>query len=153
MQHGPEQTPARALAERFGNPDAMRALYAPDIEWTISSSLGVPRLVGCEAVYAFNRQVWTEHHRPDCTVTILDETGDQLSSAVRFIYRAWSHFASGWYENEYSLFVRNGAGGIVRVAEAFDTAATIDFLAGKALGASWAMIDGTAGDRIGVLGR
>ena len=153
MQQGPQATPARALAERFGNPDAMRDLYAPDIEWTISASLRVPRLVGRDAVYAFNRQVWTEHHRPDCTVTILDETGDQLSSAVRFIYRAWSHFANDWYENEYSLFVRNSDMGSVSVAEAFDTAATIDFLAGKAIGTSWGSIDGAAGDRIGDLGR
>src|ERR1700761_5505925 len=66
-------TPARMLAERFGDVDAMRALYAPDVTWTISASLGVPTLEGYDAVVAFNRQVWTEHHRPDCTVAILDE--------------------------------------------------------------------------------
>lgn len=153
MQHEPQATPAGVLAQLFGDPEAMRALYAPDIEWAISASLGVPRLIGREAVYAFNRQVWTEHHRSDCTVKILDETGDKFSSAVRFTYRAWSYFANAWYENEYSLFVRSRHDGIVHVAEAFDTAATIDFLAGKPVGASWRTVDGAAGERIGDLGR
>lgn len=146
-------TPARRLAERFGDVEAMRALYAPDVVWLISGSLGVPRLEGRDAVGAFNAQVWSEHHRPDCTVTILDEAGDAASSAVRFTYRAWSHFAAGWYENEYNLFVRAGPDGIVHVAEAFDTAATIDFLAGRAPGTAWAAIGGDAGDRVGALGR
>ncbi len=149
----PRRTPARALAEMFGNPDAMRDLYAPDIVWTISASLGVPRLIGRDAVCAFNRQVWTEHHRPDCSVTILDEIGDARSSAVRFIYRAWSNFAENWYENEYTLFVRSSEDGIWQVAEAFDTAATIDCLAGRPLGSSWAAIESPAADRVGTLGR
>lgn len=146
-------TPARQLAERFGDPDAMRALYAADIVWLISASLGVPKLEGVDAVSAFNRQVWTEHHRPDCTVTILDEVGDTARSAVRFTYRAWSHFAAGWYENEYSLFVRSDEQGIRHVAEAFDTAATIDCLASRPVGSGWAAIGGDAGTRVGALGR
>jgi hypothetical protein len=146
-------TPARQLAERFGDPAAMRSLYAPDVVWLISASLGVPRLEGVEAVAAFNMQVWTEHHRPDCTVTILDEAGDDHRSAVRFTYRAWSHFRGDWYENEYSLFVRADDAGIRHVAEAFDTAATIDFLAGRAAGSAWATVGGDAGDRVGALGR
>lgn len=146
-------TPARQLAERFGDPAAMRALYAPDVVWLISASLGVPRLEGVEAVSAFNAQVWTEHHRPDCTVTVLDEAGDAASSAVRFTYRAWSHFRAAWYENEYTLFVRADDGGIRHVAEAFDSALTIDFLAARAPGAGWAAIGGDAGDRVGALGR
>lgn len=146
-------TPARMLAERFGDPDAMRALYAPDVIWRISASLGVPTLEGTDAVSSFNRQVWTEHHRPDCTVTILDEAGDAKSSAVRFTYRAWSHFAAGWYENEYSLFVRTGDDGITHVAEGFDTSATIDFLAHRPPGSGWATIGGETADKVGTLGR
>jgi hypothetical protein len=146
-------TPARMLAERFGDVDAMRALYAPGVTWTISASLGVPKLEGYDAVVAFNRQVWTEHHRPDCTVTILDEIGDPALSAVRFIYRAWSHFADAWYENEYTLFVCSDAAGITRITEAFDTAATIDSLTRQPLGSSWAAIDETVRDRVGALGR
>ncbi|UVO51038.1 nuclear transport factor 2 family protein [Sphingomonas sp. SUN019] len=146
-------TPAGRLASRFGDVDAMAALYAPEIEWTISASLGVPRLIGREAVVAFNRQVWTEHHRPDCEVTVLDEAGDDAVSAVRFTYRAWSLFAGDWYENEYTLFVRCGADGIDQVTEAFDTAATIDFLSRRPIGTGWAALGGEVGDSVGTLGR
>ncbi|MGJ3626740.1 hypothetical protein AB5I41_07500 [Sphingomonas sp. MMS24-JH45] len=86
-------------------------------------------------------------------VTILDKAGDDASSAVRFTYRAWSHFAQRWYENEYTLFVRNGPRGITHVAEAFDTAATIDFLADRPPGTAWAIVGGDAGERVGALGR
>lgn len=148
-----DATPARMLAERFGDPDAMRALYAPGIVWLISASLGVPRLEGRDAVSAFNRQVWTDHHRPDCSVTILDEAGNTVISAVRFTYRAWSLFTESWYENEYSLFVRTGPDGIDHVAEAFDTSATIDFLSGRPAGSGWVSVGGDAGDGVGTLGR
>jgi ketosteroid isomerase-like protein len=153
VRSGGKATPARMLAERFGDPAAMRELYAPDVVWLISASLGVPKLEGRDAVGAFNQQVWTEHHRPDCTVTILDEAGDTAVSAVRFTYRAWSHFANDWYENEYTLFVRTTDAGIVHVAEAFDSAATIDCLAGRPIGSGWTAIGGDAGDRVGALGR
>ncbi|MBL8650143.1 MAG: nuclear transport factor 2 family protein [Sphingopyxis sp.] len=146
-------TPARQLAELFGDPDAMRALYAPDVNWDISASLGMPPLEGIDAVAAFNEQVWTEHHRRDCSVTILDEVGDASLSAVRFVYRAWSLFAADWYENDYTLFVHAGPAGITRIYEAFDTSATIDFLAGRAPGTGWAAIGGEVGDRVGELGR
>lgn len=146
-------TPARQLAERFGDPEAMRALYAPDVSWEISASLGMPLLQGIEAVCAFNDQVWTEHHRRDCSVTILDEVGSTELSAVRFVYRAWSLFARDWYQNDYTLFVHAGPDGITKIAEAFDTSATIDFLAGRPPSASWAAIDGEVGDRVGELGR
>lgn len=146
-------TPARMLAERFGDAEAMRALYAPDVVWAISASLGVPRLEGRDAVSAFNRQVWSEHHRRDCTVTILDEAGSEQTSAVRFTYRAWSLLLGAWYENQYTLFVRSGPEGIEHVAEAFDTAATIDFLGRRPPGTGWAVLGGEAGDRVGTLGR
>jgi ketosteroid isomerase-like protein len=147
-------TPAGRLASSFGDVDAMKALYAPDVEWKISASLGVPLLQGQDAVLAFNRQVWTDHHRgADCSVTILDELGDEQSSAVRFTYRAWSFFAEDWYENEYTLFVRSSAGRIQSVVEAFDTAATIDFLAGRPFGSGWSSIGGDAGDHVETLGR
>lgn len=147
------RTPAGRLAASFGDVEAMRALYAPDIEWTISASLGVPRLAGEAAVVAFNQQVWTDHHRPDCTVTILDEVGDASVSAVRFIYRAFSLFPQAWYENEYTLFAHADEAGIHRVFEAFDTSATIDFLAGRPIGSGWAALAGDAGDGVGQLGR
>lgn len=147
------RTPAGRLAGLFGRVDAMRALYAPDVSWTISASLGIPTLQGVDAVTAFNRQVWTEHHRPDCTVTVLDEAGNEQVSAVRFTYRAFSLFAGAWYENEYTLFVRADAQGIRQVVEAFDTAATIDFLARRPMGTGWATLGGATGEGVGTLGR
>lgn len=148
------KTPAGRLASSFGNVEALEALYAPEVEWKISASLGVPHLRGIEAVLAFNRQVWSEHHRgSDCSVVLLDELGDETASAVRFTYRAWSLFAQDWYENEYTLFVRAGPMGILSVVEAFDTAATIDFLAGRPFGSGWASIEGEVGDRVETLGR
>lgn len=147
------QTPAGELASSFGDAGAMRDLYAPTVEWQISRSLGVPAQVGIDAVSAFNEQVWTIHHRPDCTVTILDEVGDAANSAVRFRYRAWSLLCEDWYENEYTLFIRSGPDGIVNVVEGFDSAAAIDFYARRPPGSGWAALDGAVGDGVEELGR
>ena len=77
-------TPAGQLVRAFGNVAAMSALYAADVEWSLSASLPFPRpMLGKEAVVAFNTAVWTVHFRPDCTVEILDEVGDAASSAAR----------------------------------------------------------------------
>ena len=147
------KTPAGKLASLFGHVDQMRALYAPRVEWHISASLGVPAMIGIDAVAAFNRQVWTEHHRGDCIVTILDELGDESRSATRFRYRAWSLLVEDWYDNEYSLFVHAGTAGITRVHEAFDTSAAVDFYTRRPAGASWGMIDGTVAAGVATLGR
>lgn len=116
------RTPAGRLVSAFGDVDAMSALYAPDVEWSLSPSTPFPRpMKGREAVIAFNREVWTKHYRPDCTVEILDEVGDERGSAVRFIYRAHMIAAGRAYENEYTLFARSGPEGITEVFEALDT--------------------------------
>lgn len=139
-------TPAGKLVRAFGDVAAMRALYAPDVEWSLSGSLPFPRpMVGRDAVTAFNTEVWTVHYRPDCTVEILDEVGDERSSAVRFIYRAHSKLRDAPYENEYTVFVRSGPGGITHVFEALDTAIILDFLQGRPKGTSFAFLGG-AGD-------
>ncbi len=146
-------TPAGKLASSFGDVDAMCALYAPDISWKISTSIGIPPMIGRNAVIAFNRQVWTEHHRTDCIIEILDEAGDEAISAVRFLYRAWSHFIGDWYENEYTLFVRARPEGIFSVAEAMDSSANLDFLSGKPIGHGWRNLAGGVGDAVDTLGR
>lgn len=147
------KTPAGKLASLFGNVDAMRALYAPTVQWRISASLGVPVLHGIDAVSGFNRQVWTEHHRADCTVTIVQELGDAALSATRFRYRAWSLLVEDWYDNEYSLFVEAGPAGITSVDEAFDTAAAVDFYTRQAPGANWGSIDARVAAGVATLGR
>ena len=124
------RTPAGRLVSAFGNVPAMASLYAPNVEWSLSASLPFPRpMVGRDAVIAFNNEVWTRHYRPDCTVRILDEVGDDQVSAVRFVYRAYSHLAGKMYENEYTVFVRSGPEGITEVFEALDTALVRDFMA------------------------
>lgn len=125
------RTPAGKLVSAFGDVAAMSALYAPDIAWSLPASLPFSRpIVGRDAVIAFNTEVWTRHYRADCTVTILDEVGDDRSSAVRFIYRAFSNAANKMYENEYTLFVRSGPAGVREVFEAMDTGLTRDQLSG-----------------------
>jgi ketosteroid isomerase-like protein len=117
------RTPAGRLVSAFGDVERMAALYAPDVEWSLSPSTPFPRpMKGREAVIAFNREVWTRHYRPDCTVEILDEVGDERGSAVRFIYRAHMLATGRPYENEYTLFARSGPEGITEVFEALDTA-------------------------------
>ncbi len=147
------ETVAGKLASFFGDAAAMRSLYAPSVEWRISESLCVPPQVGIDAVGDFNQQVWTIHHRPDCTVTILHEAGDAQSSAVRFRYRAWSLLCEDWYENEYTLFVRSGEDGITSVVEGFDTAAAIDFYGRKPLGTGWASLGGEVSEQVVELGQ
>lgn len=146
-------TPAGRLASLFGNVEAMTKLYAPEVRWEISASLGIPAMVGRESVIAFNHQVWTEHHRTDCSTRILDEVGDETASAVRFIYRAWSHYVGDWYENEYSLFVRSGPAGILSVFEAMDSSANLDFLSRKPIGHGWKSLGGEVGSAVDLLGR
>jgi ketosteroid isomerase-like protein len=117
------RTPAGRLVSAFGDVDAMAALYAPHVEWSLSPSTPFPRpMKGREAVIAFNREVWTRHYRADCTVEILDEVGDDTGSAVRFIYRAHMNATGRMYENEYAVFVRSGPEGITEVFESLDTA-------------------------------
>jgi ketosteroid isomerase-like protein len=141
-----QNTPAGQLVRAFGNVAAMRALYAPDVEWSLSASLPFDRpMRGRDAVVAFNTAVWTVHFRPDCTVEILDEVGDAASSAVRFIYRAHSKIADKPYENEYTVFVRSGPTGISHVFEALDTALILEFLQGRPAGSSFAFLAGGEG--------
>lgn len=133
------RTPAGRLVSAFGDVDKMKAMYAPDIEWSLSASLPFPRpMKGYEAVVAFNTGVWGETYFPDCTVEILDEIGDERLSAVRFIYRARYRASGGMYVNEYTLFARSSAEGIREVFEALDTAAVLDQMSGGKVGDTFA---------------
>ena len=137
------QTPARRLVEAFGDVEKMSALYADEINWSLSASLPYPRpMTGREAVIAFNRSVWEEIYFPDCTVEVLDELGDEKLSAVRFIYRARYRDSGLPYENEYTLFVRGGPDGISEVFEALDTLAVFDQMRGEEKGTAFARASG-----------
>ena len=126
------KTLAGKLVERFGRPDAMKALYAGDISWSLSTSLGKiagPHR-GLEAVVAFNQRIWDAVYFPEVEVEILDEVGDDATSAVRFIYRATYRNNGAPYENHYTLFARARDGRIHEVFEALDTLASINAYAG-----------------------
>lgn len=133
------RTPAGRLVSAFGDPAAMSLLYGPDIEWSLSASLTqFPRpIVGKDAVVAFNRSIWRDVYRPDCETEILDEVGDDESSAVRFIYRAQLVRSGIEYENEYTLFARSDGDGIRAVFEGLDTAALLDAMTGQPIGHSF----------------
>ena len=129
------KTPAGRLVSAFGDVARMRALYAPNVEWSLPASLPFPRpMRGYDAVVAFNVAVWAEHYHPDCAVTLLDETGDERFSAVRFIYRARLRSTGAQYENEYCLFVRAGANGIEAVFEMPDTLAIFEIMTNTGIG-------------------
>jgi ketosteroid isomerase-like protein len=135
---GTPRTPACRLVLAFGDVEATQALYAPDIAWSLPASLPYPRpMSGKDAVIAFNTGVWTDSYFPDCSVTILDEVGDDGSSAVRFVYRARLRRTGKLYENEYALFARSGPLGITEVFEAMDSLAILDQLAGAQPGATF----------------
>ncbi len=119
-------TPAGNLVRAFGDADTMATLYAESISWYLPKGAGFTEpYTGRDAVVAFNREVWSVHYRPDCSVEVLDEIGDESLSAVRFIYRAFSLHSQSDYVNEYTLFARSSDEGIVEVFESFDTASTM----------------------------
>ena len=125
------RTPAGKLVSAFGDVERMSTLYAADIEWSLTAASPFPRpMKGREAVIAFNREVWTQVYRADCTVEILDEVGAERLSAVRFIYQAHMLAAGRLYRNEYTLFARSGPEGIREVFEGFDSAFARDFARG-----------------------
>ena len=133
------RTPAGKLVTAFGNPAGMSRLYSPDVQWSLSASLTqFPRPIdGKKAVVAFNESIWRDVYRPDSATEILDEVGDDESSAVRFIYRATFVRSGTPYENEYSLFARSGSDGIFAVFEGLDTAALLDAMTGQPVGSSF----------------
>ena len=134
-----DRTPAGKLVAAFGNPVEMSLLYSPDVQWSLSASLTqFPRPIdGKDAVVAFNESIWRDVYLPDCTTEILDEVGDDSSSAVRFIYRATFVRSGIAYENEYSLFARSGHDGIFAIFEGLDTAALLDAMTGQPVGSSF----------------
>lgn len=128
-------TPAGKLVEAFGDVDAMSALYANDVEWSISSALPFESpMIGRDAVVAFNNEIWGVHYFPEVSVTILDEVGDTALSAVRFSYKAVFRATGQKYENEYTLFVSSEEGQIKRVFEGLDTLALLEQLQGVPMG-------------------
>lgn len=130
-------TPARALAEAFGDVEAMVAMYADDITWRLNHSLP-PNIagphVGKAAVRAFNEAVFGKIYQAGSTsVELLDEIGDEASSVVRVNFRGTSRRGHA-YAVEYVLFVKTRDGLIVDVVELLDTLASNEQHQGNAVG-------------------
>lgn len=124
------KTLAGRLVSAFGDADTMATLYAPEIRWYLKGGDAFPYpIAGRDAVIGFNREVWSTYYDADCQVEILDETGDDTISAVRFIYRAFAKLPQKPYENEYSVFVRSDPDGITDVFESFDTSVVSELYA------------------------
>ena len=133
-------TPAGRLVGAFGNVARKRAVYDPDIEWSLPAGLPYPRpMKGIDAVVAFNTAVWSEHYFPDCTARILDVIGDEDASAVRCIYRARFRSGAAACENEYTFFARSSTKRIREVFEAMDTVAVLEQLNGQKDGETFAL--------------
>lgn len=131
-------TPAAKLVSLFGHPNRMAELYAPGIQWQLPPSLPYPHpIVGKEAVLAYNRHVWGEVYHPECRVTILDDIGGPLLSAVRFTYAARHRVLGTAMQGEYTLFARCNDEGISEVFEGLDTLGMFDQLSGAGLGSTF----------------
>jgi ketosteroid isomerase-like protein len=130
-------TPARSLAEAFGDLDALANMYTPDVTWRLNHSLA-PNIagphVGKDAVCAFNEAVFTKFYEPgSVTVEILDEIGDESSSVVRFVFRAMSRRGNP-YNVEYVLFAKTTGGLVHEVVELLDSHASNEQHQGNAVG-------------------
>jgi ketosteroid isomerase-like protein len=130
-------TPARRLAEAFGDVDAMAAMYTDDVVWRLSLSLAAniagPH-VGKETVVGFNTAVFTKFYEPGSVrVDIHDEVGDETSSVVRFDFHATSRRGHA-YDVEYVLFAKTCDGKVCDVVELLDTLASNEQHAGRRVG-------------------
>lgn len=129
------KTPAGRLVEAFGDIDTMKQMYADDIVWTLSKSLGpiAGPYNGRDKVIAFNERVWGRFYYPEVKVTIIDEVGDDSVSAVRFIYSATMRRNDKPYELEYQLFAYSKEGKLTHVFESMDTLGSANLFADKAV--------------------
>jgi len=130
-------TPARRLVEAFGDCPVLAAMYTQDVTWRLNYSLP-PNIagphVGKDAVCAFNDAVFTKFYEPgSVAVEILDEIGDEVSSVVRFVFRAVTGSGNP-YSVEYVLFAKTTDGLVHEVVELLDTHATIEQHQGNAVG-------------------
>jgi ketosteroid isomerase-like protein len=130
-------TPALQVVQAFGDCAALAAMYADDVTWRLNHSLA-PNIagphVGKAAVTGFNEAVFTKFYVPgSVSVEILDELGDQLSSVVRFNFRATSRRGNP-YAVEYVLFAKTSEGKVCEVIELLDTHASNEQHQGNSVG-------------------
>ena len=130
-------TPARRLVEAFGDCAVLESMYSENVSWRLNHSL-VSNISGPhkgkDAVCAFNQAVFNKFYKPgSVTVEILDEIGDEVSSVVRFVFRATSRRGDP-YAVEYVIFAKTAGGLIHEVVELLDTHASNEQHQGNAIG-------------------
>lgn len=124
-------TLAGELALALGDADAMQALYADDISWTLPSTLG--RIGGThegkEAVFAFNKISLAAYDKAAGTNVDIHEEfdADGGRSVARIRVRMTVRATGEGYDNEYVLIVRGRDGKIVEVNEYLDTLKTMHY--------------------------
>jgi ketosteroid isomerase-like protein len=117
------------LVTSFGDPDAMAALLAEDVEWWITPTVEVfpHHMVGREMVAETMRFVFGEIYA-GVKVTLNAAIGEGDTAAVRITLQAKA-LGTVDYENEYALFVEVRAGLIARVWEYVDMQRAMNQLA------------------------
>ena len=130
-------TPARQLVESFGDCYTLETMYSEHVSWRLNYSLA-PNIsgphTGKAAVCAFNNAVFNKFYEPgSIAVEVLDESGNEMSSVVRFIFRAVSRRGNP-YAVEYVLFAKTKDGKIHEVVELLDTHASNEQHQGKSVG-------------------
>ena len=118
------------LVSSFGDPDAMVALVADDVEWWITPTVEVfpHHMVGRAMVADTMRFVFGQIYA-DAQVTVHTAIGEGDTAAVRITLRARA-LGSVDYENEYALFVQARNDRIVRVWEYVDMQHAMNQLTG-----------------------
>jgi ketosteroid isomerase-like protein len=121
---------ALELVGSFGDPDAVTALLADDVEWWITPTIEVfpHHMVGREAVAEAMRFVFGQVYA-DVAVTVNGAIGEGDTAAVRITLRARA-LGRVDYENEYALFVQARGDRVVRVWEYVDMQHAMNQLAG-----------------------
>ncbi|MEU0316771.1 nuclear transport factor 2 family protein [Nocardioides sp. NPDC006273] len=123
-------TLAGDLARALGDVDAMQALYADDIAWTLPSTLG--RIGGThqgkDAVIAFNKISLAAYEKAGTHAEIHEEfDADGGRSIARMRVRSTVKSTGEGYDNEYVLIVRGVDGKIIEVNEYLDTLKTMHY--------------------------
>jgi len=118
------------LVTSFGDPDAMVALVAEDVEWWITPTVEVfpHHMVGRDMVAETMRFVFGDIYA-DARVTVNAAIGEGDTAAVRITLRAKA-LGTVDYENEYALFVQARDGLITRVWEYVDMQHAMNQLGG-----------------------
>jgi ketosteroid isomerase-like protein len=121
---------ALALVGHFGDPDAVVALLADDVEWWITPTVEVfpHHMVGRDMVAQTMRMVFGQVYA-DVDVTVHSAVGEADTAAVRITLRARA-LGRVDYENEYALFVQARDDRIVRVWEYVDMQHAMNQLTG-----------------------